>query len=1127
MSSTEPVLRHASSNNKAYRPRPVPPSTEYLVPGKWIRRRVAKKIPAALTGCKDRMRTLPHINITQLEKHVSDSIEQPMVADKECAPGGTVYQKVADITKGGGARKCVFNYDDKYNFARIIPADSLIFDSHFESANLYSAFRVYPAEPYQIQPRERRQVYDLFMHNDISTTQHTQWFYFAVSNMRAGTEVNFFLRNYSKPDSMFNDGMRPLIYSVKGKKGWLRCGTEVCYFHSASSELDITQQQEQPTGKTAQTAASEKDSDSKKSTKKKAKTSDCDYTLSFTHVFEHSDDLVYFAFCHPYTYTDLQLYLKKLQEDPACNRYIRRSLLCSTLAGNRCDLLSITAPAKSLAQLKSRVAIIFTARVHPGETNASWIMQGILDFLTGNSLAARQLRTLYIFKIIPMLNPDGVINGNYRCSLSGQDLNRNWNDPQKDSHPTIYHAKKLIKKIKSNWLIGLVVDIHGHSRKHGIFTYGCLPDRKIMKPLMSLSALAREYINSDKVEIRTPTLSEQEQLLDTLSKIQYQRKPKSKDREVAETDSSASSFGDVDTVNLDGIYPTRLCSMRDVVAWRVKLLPRIIGATAPLFSLNNCSFRMQRAKATTMRMVVFTELGIDCCYTIEASLAGKGTLHFGVRDLMEIGSNVCKSLLAATPSMLPSTSPHYGVNPIATLFAPQVAAAPVNTDGEHLDSFLQQFNDEMASWKPLYKAENCVGSGVALLSEGGLQDMTQASADGDGLEEQVSHSDKVASGDGTVKEDKGSKDKGKKTSGKPSLKKKKSKKDSFDIAVYSTDNGAITVEQVSVKKDSSGAVELMMKAVKANKTMSSKGGGGGVVLLQSVDDIGGKGRDGSKTKRSPKRPKESKRDRSSIMEDILTGSVIGNKLTPQKPALVYSGGGVDDLLDSIDATTTKKAAKVASVEKGKRRLFPLDEIDGNPNSLLPIDPLNNQAAAKVSTGGGKFVLAGRLIGHNEKGFNEHENDNNIYPYRKVSPTKALSDLTDLRGHGDALDVLTDAGMTFQRPTGSGAGGMYVSGRAGNLSSNSTDLENPSKNAHMSVAGIYRQMNSSPIRIRPQGRQDDREVTVSGSMSARGNQVRHANLAPSFTIASAPAAQRQVGKRHSEPQLFASGQKVGR
>ena len=49
---------------------------------------------------------------------------------------------------------------------------------------------------------------------------------------------------------------------------------------------------------------------------------------------------------------------------------------------------------------------------------------GILHYLTGDTEAAETLRKLFIFKIVPMLNPDGVIVGNTRCNLAGADLNR-------------------------------------------------------------------------------------------------------------------------------------------------------------------------------------------------------------------------------------------------------------------------------------------------------------------------------------------------------------------------------------------------------------------------------------------------------------------------------------------------------------------------------------------------------------------------------------------------------------------------------------------------------------------------------------------------------------------------------
>ena len=53
--------------------------------------------------------------------------------------------------------------------------------------------------------------------------------------------------------------------------------------------------------------------------------------------------------------------------------------------------------------------IVVSARVHPGETVASYIMEGFLKFLTSDDSQAARLRRHFIFKCVPMLNPDGVI----------------------------------------------------------------------------------------------------------------------------------------------------------------------------------------------------------------------------------------------------------------------------------------------------------------------------------------------------------------------------------------------------------------------------------------------------------------------------------------------------------------------------------------------------------------------------------------------------------------------------------------------------------------------------------------------------------------------------------------------
>ena len=71
-------------------------------------------------------------------------------------------------------------------------------------------------------------------------------------------------------------------------------------------------------------------------------------------------------------------------------------------------------------------------------------MKGILEFLTSeDNVEAEMLRKNFIFKIVPMINVDGVIYGNYRTSLAGIDLNRTWKRPNQVLFPEVTAIKKL------------------------------------------------------------------------------------------------------------------------------------------------------------------------------------------------------------------------------------------------------------------------------------------------------------------------------------------------------------------------------------------------------------------------------------------------------------------------------------------------------------------------------------------------------------------------------------------------------------------------------------------------------------------------------------------------------------
>ncbi|XP_043660578.1 uncharacterized protein LOC122624884 isoform X6 [Drosophila teissieri] len=391
----------------------------------------------------------PRYVLSQFGKNVAKAMIDRIVDHEDLVPpsGSQKFSRSAV----GGARfmtNCHPMNPEEY--------DGLEFESRFESGNLAKAVQITPT------------YYELYLRPDLYTSRSKQWFYFRVRRTRRKMLYRFSIVNLVKSDSLYNDGMQPVMYSTLGAKekseGWRRCGDNICYYRNDDES--------------ASNSANEDDEDNST------------YTLTFTIEFEHDDDTVFFAHSYPYTYSDLQDYLMEIQRHPVKSKFCKLRLLCRTLAGNNVYYLTVTAPSSNEENMRRKKSIVVSARVHPSETPASWMMKGLMDFITGDTTVAKRLRHKFIFKLVPMLNPDGVIVGNTRNSLTGKDLNRQYRTVIRETYPSIWYTKAMIRRLIEECGVAMYCDMHAHSRKHNIFIYGCEnkrnPEKKLTEQVFPL-----------------------------------------------------------------------------------------------------------------------------------------------------------------------------------------------------------------------------------------------------------------------------------------------------------------------------------------------------------------------------------------------------------------------------------------------------------------------------------------------------------------------------------------------------------------------------------------------------------------------------------------------------------------
>jgi len=309
----------------------------------------------------------------------------------------------------------------------------LVFASDFECGNLRRVVQVGEHE------------YDLLLSTDTKTRRHVQWFFFRISGTERGVEYKLNIINMRKHDSLFNYGLKPVVLSVKRLHkegvGWHHAGKEVAYYRSSVN---------------------------------RSRSGRGLHTLTFSLSSPIDNDCLFVAHSYPYSTSDLTRFLAQLEKSSATARYVSRSSLCRTVGQRECPRVTITEPTGGEEARRRRKTVFISSRVHPGETPASWVMHGILEFLTGQEERARRLREEHVFELVPMVNVDGVAAGNCRTSLEGEDMNRCWGNPSAMSCPEIGAIKGLLRQLQEEGRPAILfLDLHAHSRQLDCFVYGC------------------------------------------------------------------------------------------------------------------------------------------------------------------------------------------------------------------------------------------------------------------------------------------------------------------------------------------------------------------------------------------------------------------------------------------------------------------------------------------------------------------------------------------------------------------------------------------------------------------------------------------------------------------------------
>lgn len=313
-------------------------------------------------------------------------------------------------------------------------------------------------------------------------TKQRYWFYFKVTPMLSLKQgksrvVTFTLKNQSiNQKRSYSKGMVPVYKSIPGSPEWKYIPKKLKKLLVKKGYLEV----------------------------------------SFQFSFTERDDHVYFAYSFPYSYTECIQRIDAFSKEISNSKevYFHRELMTPSLGMRRIDLLTITGmnsylkedtpkfkkeplleglfPFARLGAQEQNIStsvdsklfhrppifphkkyVLISARVHAGESPSSYILEGFLKkLLDKNDAESKVLLQNFVFVIIPMINPDGVAQGNSRFDLRARDPNGVYVNPKLKDEPGQYGIIQLAKEFGKEKRLWMYIDLHAHCNRDSAFVFG-------------------------------------------------------------------------------------------------------------------------------------------------------------------------------------------------------------------------------------------------------------------------------------------------------------------------------------------------------------------------------------------------------------------------------------------------------------------------------------------------------------------------------------------------------------------------------------------------------------------------------------------------------------------------------